>query len=238
MPFWRYFGDMDYSRFIVICSPRTGSNYLMNLLNTNKQIQMYSEILAPYRKKESDSVQGVLERIFSPKSSRVKAVGFKLFYKHLEDNELSKVIEFNNINYIHLKRKNKLRTIVSLEIAKKTNVWQLYSRENTLSDRGKSVFIDPHSVLERISELENYENTFDEIIKDFNHIQIFYENFTAEPEYSIRQISDFLHLDMNYDYSAFGMRKQNPEKLSTLIENYDAVAKLLSGNSYEKYLEE
>ncbi len=112
------FGHCNYKRFAVIGHARTGSNYLFVGLNSSNCVRMYHEVFAKRNReiagKEFDLIFPML---FRKESRNIKAVGFKLFYDHLTRDEWEKFLSHKYIRIIHLTRENRLRTIVSLDIA-------------------------------------------------------------------------------------------------------------------------
>jgi LPS sulfotransferase NodH len=115
-----------FKEFIVLSRSRTGSNMLISFLNSHPHIQAEGEIFAKLGSKDPNDI---LSEVFAKQPLYVKARGFKIFYYHPLDekdksNELwNALINMNNLQVIHLKRRNLLRTLVSRKIAILQDVW-------------------------------------------------------------------------------------------------------------------
>jgi hypothetical protein len=114
------FGYMGYQRLAVVGHARTGSNFLLEALNTSSVIKMYDEIFAGHNREIGKDFERIFANLYKKQSKQIKLIGFKLFYYHLTEQEWNKFFSHDEFLIIHLVRKNKLRTIISLELAFKT----------------------------------------------------------------------------------------------------------------------
>lgn len=118
----------DYTKFIILCTPRTGSNWLHTLLNSHWQIFSYGEAIRRAIESETPLNQLSLETlIYTPHQTRIKAVGFKLFYEYWNDPAykpfMQEAIKDKGIKIIHLTRNNILAQYTSLQKAEKSEIW-------------------------------------------------------------------------------------------------------------------
>jgi hypothetical protein len=96
--YFRFLGHQVAQRFAIVGNARTGSNYLLDGLKTSAAIRMYHEILQRITAK-SKGFQQLPDRL--PTKADPLAVGFKVFYNHLTDDEWkSKALD--DLKVIHL----------------------------------------------------------------------------------------------------------------------------------------
>jgi len=89
---------------------------------------MNHELFVAHNREIGKNFDAIMSRAFRMESKSITTVGFKLFYYHLTDGEWTKFLSFKDILIIHLTRRNRLRTIVSLDIAFKTDQWSSRDR--------------------------------------------------------------------------------------------------------------
>ena len=140
------------TRFIVLGDARTGSNMLVDGLNSHPQIVCFREILnylqdsvdygvAGYddhdpdwfAARKSDPARFLRERIFSGHAAGVRAAGFKLHYAHIWGFEpeyeglfqrvLDALTRDVDLRVVHLQRRNQLRSLLSLRLAQASGIW-------------------------------------------------------------------------------------------------------------------
>ena len=111
------FGHPIDQRFAIVGNARTGSNFLLDGLKSSPSIRMYHEIFADHNRRVGENFDRVFSTVFQPESKSTKIVGFKVFYNHLTEDEWQKFLACRDLKIIHLLRRNRLRTVISLEIA-------------------------------------------------------------------------------------------------------------------------
>ena len=217
-------GDKDYRSFIVLGRSRVGSNLLNSFLNQQKQVIAHSELAG---KLSGKSPKKLLDEIYCRYQRQIKAVGFKIFYYHPQDDESGAIWEdlkeIDNICVIHLKRKNILRTLLSREIAGKTNTYAQVGKNKKLDPIEKRrVNLTPLKLIEGFQQTRNWEHQFDEFFKRQKVIQITYEQLIANPDEQVQRITNEFEID--YRPVEQHLQKQNIEPLSDLIENFEELA--------------
>lgn len=134
----------DYVRFIILGSARTGSNMLVQALNSSPHLKCFREIfnwqldyvdfyLDGYDKfdaqdaalRERDPMRFLHERIFCQQPEEIHAVGFKFQYGHVWGFPalLERLAQDAELHVLHLKRRNLLLQLLSLKRAQTTGVW-------------------------------------------------------------------------------------------------------------------
>jgi LPS sulfotransferase NodH len=145
-----------YVRFVILGHPRTGSTMLVQALNSNPALLCFGEVFNAntpsihfdvpgfaQRGKEDvalrreDPGRFLRERVFANHPSDIRAVGFKLLYDHFWafDGLVESLTADRDLRVVHLMRRNKLRTYVSMRIAERTGRWLEYSPEPSVRSR-------------------------------------------------------------------------------------------------------
>jgi len=213
------FGDKKYDKFIVITRSRTGSNLLMSFLNSHPDIIAKGEL---FRRLKGRTCKQVWEETYTKKPKHIKYVGFKIFYYHPLDSEDKEVWDYikkdKNIKLIHLTRNNMLKTVISRQIADKTNVWGNKNRNNIqLSD--KQVEININACLNEFKLTQESENKTRNKFKRDIFLEITYEDLVKDCQNRMNEIFKFLELEETTVKSSY--KKQNKENIEDLVINYN-----------------
>jgi LPS sulfotransferase NodH len=231
--YFRLFGHQPDQRFAIIGNARTGSNYLLDGLKTSPAIRMYHEIFASHNREIGKDFEKVLSTIYQYESKSIKMVGFKVFYNHLSDEEWKKLVGLSDLKVIHLTRRNRLRTVISLEIAFKTGRWT--TAGNSAGPREKRVTLDPHTLLKRIDSIEAGETLTRVRFCGHPVLEIVYEDLVQSSHDVFNTVGAFLNVD-GIDSSKIRLKQQNPEGLKELIVNYDEVESVIKNTRFAEYL--
>ncbi|MDP1713487.1 MAG: hypothetical protein Q8L41_01970 [Anaerolineales bacterium] len=229
------FGQQSLSRFVIVAHARTGSNYLLDGIISSKLITAYHEIFAGHNRTIGKNFEKVLSQLYRKENKNTRIVGFKLFYNHLTEEEWKKFLSHDEFKIIHLTRANRLKTIVSLDVAFKTNEWTRFSRvkEKRLVD--KWIFLDTTNLFERLEQIQTQEALARERFKDRPMLEVVYEEMVKNPRKIFQGIGAFLDVD-DINITKIKIIKQNSEKLDQLIGNYDEVYQLLKNSKYSDFL--
>ena len=114
-----------YTRFAIVGHARTGSNFLFEALDQLDTVQMNHEVYAHHNRDFGENFEGIWNTVFSPAGAGIRAVGFKVFYYHLSAGEWSRLARDRELKVVHLLRRNRLRTLLSLELARRSDVWSV-----------------------------------------------------------------------------------------------------------------
>jgi LPS sulfotransferase NodH len=177
----------------------------------------------------------ILPMVFQKESRNIKAVGLKLFYNHLTRDEWEDFLSRKYFRVIHLTRENRLRTIVSLDIAFKTDEWTASANDKNKQLVEKRIILDTSKLIDRLEHIQDYETFIRDHFKDRHILEVVYEKLTTKPREIFQYIGGYLGID-DIDLSKITLRKQNPESLEQLIVNYDEVYELLNNTKYAPHL--
>lgn len=213
------FGNKTYKKFIIISTSRTGSTLLMALLNDHANINCEGEIFKNLNGKSCELIWG---EFFNNRSQKTKQVGFKLFYSHPrgEDKKIWDIIsEDKDVKIIHLMRKNILRIFLSQKIGLKNKLWteNIFKPNNTPLE-SKKVALDFQEAQAAFHKISDYQDKTKKLFKNHSYLETYYEDIVADRESELKNIFHFLGLP-KMKVSADN-KKQNPENLNELIDNY------------------
>jgi LPS sulfotransferase NodH len=231
--YFRLFGHRVDRRFAMIGNARTGSNYLLDGLKSSPAIRMYHEIFAAHHRDVGKDFEKVLSTVYQYESRSTQAVGFKVFYNHLTDEEWKKLVESKDLKVIHLTRRNRLRTVISLEIAFKTGRWT--KAGNSSDPREKRIFLEPSKLFKRLEQIEAGETTTRARFCDRPVLEIVYEDMVQSPKDVFASVGQYLGVD-GIDPAKIRLKRQNPEPLAQLIVNYDEIEAVLKDTRFADYL--
>lgn len=232
-----FFGHKKYNKFVIISRSRTGSTLLMTLLNNHKNIICEGEL---FQRLNGKSCKQIWNSSFSKQPKNIRQVGFKLFYYHPFDDDKSVwdfILKDKNITIIHLIRKNKLKSLVSREIAELTNKWAEYSyNKDAIKIEDKMISLNYYSCLKSFEKIEFYENKTRNQFSEHNFLEIDYENLVEQEEKVIRDI--FKLLKVEYQKVTASNKKQNPEGLKKLIINYEDLKTQFKNTKWHPFFED
>jgi LPS sulfotransferase NodH len=231
--YFRLFGHPVDQRFAIIGNARTGSNYLLDGLKSSPAIRMYHEIFASHNRAVGKDFEKILSTVYQQESKFIKVVGFKVFYNHLTHEEWQKLVARKDVKVIHLTRRNRLRTVISLEIAFKTGRWTKAS--HTGDPREKRVTLDPLKLLQRLEQIEEGEALTRARFCDRAILEIVYEDMVQSPKEVFASVGQYLGVD-GIDPAKIRLRRQNPEPLAQLILNYGEIEAVLKNTRFADYL--
>lgn len=227
-----FFKRTDYTKFLIVGHPRTGTSLLHTYLNSHWNVLSLNEPLTNTK----DS-----KLLFKTYSKLIKAVGFKYFYEYTEDlskkNTLIELLKSDNIKIIKIERKNYLRTYVSRCIAEKTNEWSSTEVKQHSIDH-KKIVLTKEDCLRAFAQYKKNELDTDTIIKEFN-IPVFetdYETLIQQPNEVMFAIQKNLGVSQQTPQSL--LLRQNAEPLNVLIENYENLKASFSGTEFEVFFDE
>ena len=276
----------DYVRFIILSGARTGSHMLAAALNSSDSIICFREVynhhlpIVQYgvdgydEQSEADASlrqqnpQAFLrERIFSRHAQSVDAVGFKWHYRHIWGLPiLDTLTSDQELRVIHLRRRNELRTLVSLRIAERSGSWlegeeanpqraqQSTGRWGALRQAVAGLLGGSRAPREGGSALgqkrlllseEECRAFFNEMA---HNVGYFEERFAGHRLLTVfyeellddwTAVLDALQSFLGVEPRALAAntRQQNPEPLRDLIENYDELRNTFAGTPHAAFFE-
>jgi hypothetical protein len=206
-------------------------------------------------RRKADPLRFLHERIFCRQPEEMRAVGFKYHYKHVWGfaGVIDELVADKELRVLHLRRRNLLRMFVSLRLAEKTGIWleaetkvtqanllkafrhplkalgrvrRNLQRPNRSMDRpGARVTITPDELLKFSVETHLTAKQFDKLLVEHQVLPVFYEDLLDRQEEVLDEAQSFLGVEPGP--LTITTRRQNPEPLHELIENYDELHAVL-----------
>lgn len=230
--------NINYSKFIIASHARSGSNLLLNSLNYHPNLIAEHEIFAAHNRKIGENFQPTLNNLFGERPENAKAVGCKIFYYHLNENEWQQISEIPELKVIHLKRKNRLSTIVSMKVAFKTNQWGITNESERIDASEKQVYLDYDFLRERFEQMGSWEQNMQKLFKSSKIKNIFYKDLVERHEQTVKDLFNFLDLpEISIEMVKTKHKKQNPEPLNQLIKNYDELKAKFANTPWKGYFD-
>ncbi len=231
------FGHNNYKRFIILARARTGSNLLISYLRSHPQV--HAEALEIFSKLNGRNHTKILSDTFSKQPFYVKAAGFKMMYNHPLDNRDCGIWDdlenMNDLYVIHLKRRNILRSLVSLRIAKNQGIWLNTGKVKKEQDK-KKIYFEKDELEKLFLQTKGWQNNGAHIFRNHPLLEIYYEDLTSDTNKEFNRITNFL--EVNHVRPKTVLKRQNPEKLSTLIGNYGQLKNEFMGTEWSSYFED
>lgn len=239
------------ARFVILNAPRTGSNYLCTLLDDHPEILCHHEIFNPHvvgvarhlakqgyemgtvEERNRDPLQ-FLERIWENPFDR-RCVGFKLCW-HQDDVILRAVLTDPRVRKIVLKRRNRVKSFVSLLLARATAEWVVYEDAPQPQARPR-IRVDATELWEHIQYNRRYYGEIEDSLRATCHprLELFYEDFLSGP--GLRDVLSFLDIARDTASQLRGQCwKLTSHKLPEVISNFDELAEQLRGTELEPEL--
>ena len=102
-----------------------------------------------------------------------------------------------------------------------------------------TVAVDVDELKQALARMETINQSTDVLAKEFQYFIINHEQLVANRQDSLKKIFGFLGVDESEaEKIEPGTARQNPEKISVLVENYDEVRSALKNTRYERFLED
>lgn len=231
--YFKLVGHKVDQRFALVGNARTGSNFLLDGLKSSPAIRMYHEIFASHNREVGRDFEKILSTLYQYESRSTRMVGFKVFYNHLTDDEWEKLAACKELKVIHLTRRNRLRTVISLEIAFKTGQWTKVG--NSGGPKEKRVTLDPMKLLKRLEQIEEGEAATRVRFRDKQVLEIVYEELVQSPSKVFASVGAYLGVE-DIDPGKIRLKRQNPEGIEQLIVNYDEVVTVLRHTRFAEHL--
>jgi LPS sulfotransferase NodH len=244
----------DYEKFIIISHARSGSTFFKTLLNSHPELLCYGELfypvpqkhffrpeLFPFNSSESseqlekmrrnNSIKFLEKYIWRKHKKKHKAVGFKIFYYHARESDWKSVWDYiqkdQSIKIIHLHRENRLNTFLSLEKARRSNVWHGSGVDQS------PITLDPQKCKAFFEQFENFELEFDQKFPNHKNFKIYYESLAKNRDEQLNKICAFLNVRPIKLKSK--MEKIQKRSISESISNFSELELYFKSTKWNKF---
>jgi len=174
----------------------------------------------------AQTVEAYLDDLYS--TPGYKAVGFKLMLPHAR--EFPMVLEYlkhHKIRAIHVVRKNVLKTLVSRTVKKTAGIAHTKQAVSKTTTKLRT-----HRLLKDLGRIQKSNEDWAAALRDFNSIQVVYEDFVKSRADETRRMFDFLEVEPLEGVKS-QLVKLNPEDIREVVTNYEEVERTLRGTEFE-----
>ncbi len=240
-------------RFTVLSRGRTGSNMLLSLLRSHPRLRVQGEVIGaaaledPARK-NAIQAQGAPQYVGGcfRRAGFETAIGIKLLYYQLQESwgikwgieRTEEVVDSLRLDpemrIIHLKRRNRLHTLVSRKLAGATQQYALgESQDNKY--REVTIHLSPEECIEEWQRTTAWEEYYDEFFSAHPVLELFYEDLAADPQGHGSRILGFL--DIRPRPLSTRTKKQRQRGLNDIVENYEQLSDHFEGTEWSKFFQ-
>ncbi len=238
------------TRFVILNAPRTGSNFLCTVLNSHPDILCHHEIFNPHvigvarHLQNGDFRLGTMaERAADPLAFLARvwranlgraAVGFKLcLWQH--EAAYRAVMADRTVRKIVLNRRNRVKTFVSLLLARQTGEWVVYDDVAAPGSR-PMIRVEPAELSENVALHQAYYEQTERELHDTQQafVALWYEDLLAAA--ALDRILALLGIAGRPSQPAGQTWKLAPTSLRDVVANFNELAAALAGTDLEAEL--
>jgi LPS sulfotransferase NodH len=240
--------------FVVFTSPRTGSSWLIDLLDSHPQIAAYAELFLPGDRSTPDygsldlprfettlearrritripSRLAYLRRVFARRDG-VGAAGFKLMYGHPEVHSgLLPYLGARRARVVHLVRENALEQVVSWETSVARGQFRAHSGEHVAE---LTVRVDTATLPERLAGSQLRVERARKTLRRYRlpSLEVTYERLRQEPARELGKITDLLGVEPRAWTPSSSLIVMNAQPWRSTVENAAEVDRTLAGTTF------
>lgn len=241
---------MPSVKFVVLTSSRTGSTWLIDLLNMQPGVEAHGELFLDEprtrpaiasrtdfpRFVEQDERRGSLRiaRVFSYLNRLYRGqrtVGFKLMYGQLRRYpELLVFLVLRRVRIVHLVRQNHLDAIISEDLAKLTGTSHVSAE--AAGDVPK-IQLDPSTLADRMRRRNRRPRQARWLVRlsGCPRLEVTYESL-LEGDGELARIAAFLGIDRGLNPTKSSLAKRGSASHRDSLLNYEEVRQALSSTPY------
>ena len=233
------------TRFVVLFEHRSGSTYLVEALNSHSRIRAEKELLAVLKHKVEKGKADIgdqltcIEKLYVPGDHDYDVIGFKTKTKDICDPEgLAQVLKENEARVILLRRRNRIKLLVSLRNAMRLNEatgdWNLYDE----SDRLATLHIEVGEFKEWLERNEKASRKLNDYARGLGLpvLELHYEDLLTDNQGAFGRVCEFLGVD--HEPLEAGTKKNTSDDLREVIENFEELKTAFAGTPYEAMFDE
>ena len=249
------------SKFAVVTTQRTGSSWLIDLLNSHPEIRSFSEVFLDQRRAQA-TPKGALTPpqwyagfrtethsrwpwtmskyldLLESWSEGASSVGFKLMYNQwLVHPELLIEMARRRYRILHLRRRNSLDIVLSLKRMKETGVAHRLG-DSPRSERVRQpIHLDPRTLPALLARQSRQARAAHLILRlcRFPVLEVSYESLCTSLAESMGKISRFLSVPEGHTWHS-DVKKLSVGSHRDQIANFDKVAAALSRTRFKGQL--
>lgn len=231
---------------MILAAPRTGSNLLCTLLNSHPEVLCHHELFNPngifyaleYRDGSLDLGDmdardrepfAFLQRVWEHPQG-ASCVGFKMT-RGQDAAVMQGLIEDSGVLKILLYRRNRLKTFISEQLARQTDRWEVYARDELATDTPR-LHVDVEAFKAHCDLNERYYQDIENVLRSGGQlwIETAYEDILNAPEHV--RLLEFLGVEATDARLTQSSIKQSDKDLRTHIENFQELERAFEGSEH------
>ena len=244
--------------FVVLTTQRSGSGWLVDLLDDHSSVAAYEELFRVTDTTVSGHGATAVPRfevMVRPKAWSISpglapkryhyvrglarahpdtwAVGFKLMYDQTRDHPgLIAALTLARARFIHLIRRDLLSAVISFDVAQERDRWHYYAGETSppLCVRADAASL-PGRLQERDREIERFRRRLARLPVPVH--EVVYEDLVARRDIVLKEVLDFLRVPPAERPLRSSLVRPARARAVDLVENRDDVLAVLAGTPYE-----
>ena len=231
------------TRFVILAAPRTGSNLLCTLLNSHPQVLCHHELFNPngifyaleYRDGSLDlgSMEtrdrepfAFLQRVWQGAC----CIGFKMT-RGQDAGVMRSLVEDAGVLKILLYRRNRLKTFISEQLARKTDRWEVYTGDEHAVDTPR-LHVDVEAFRAHCDLNERFYQDILHALRSGGQrwTEAAYEDLLAAPEHV--RLLEFLGVEATGVKLTQSSIKQGGRDLRSHIDNFQELERAFRGSEH------
>lgn len=237
--------ELPFQPFLLTAQGRDGGNWLGNLIagHPSKSVRWDNELFIFHGKwgtyKNYPNAASVLSAETFNLANQCEFAGLKYapFMCNRGSKGTSGLVPYLRslrpaLRVIHLERRNLLRSIVSMKIARKTRVWHIRSEDERPKHRPQVAISKPELLNQIQGRLHNYLTARRQFF-GFPALSVNYEDLLREPETWVRSVYQFLGLDSTVMIPKSGTLRLEHRPLRESLLNYDKLEEIFRGSRWQ-----
>jgi LPS sulfotransferase NodH len=244
---------MRSPKFLIITTNRTGSTVLRRTLNDHPALNVEDEIFLfddkgyfeKLREKVAYEVYPRYElRELNWESDLIPLI-LSMFehYNGFKIQICAKQIHKNNpawvflslmpdLKIIHMRRRNKIDQMISLELANARDIWHLNKDQE--NPEISPIHVNPETCITRARHFEHYECYFKKLFCLRDSMEVWYEDLNEDIDRVVGRVQKFLGVEqMDLEVP---MKKVITKPTKEFVTNYDEIVKAAKGTRWESML--
>jgi LPS sulfotransferase NodH len=245
------------NHFVVFTTQRSGSTWLMSVLNGLDGVSVQGELFLPRprspdrrwdsdfsipRYVESRKVHGSVRpfsvfRYLSALYGGEGSIGFKLMYSQLRRYpEILAYLIRKRIRVVHLVRRNHLDVLISFAVKNEIGKAHILSAQDRPTD--VKVELDTRTLMRSLRKLELKHSAGRNVLRvgRLNHIEVAYEDLVVDPV-QFGRVRAFLGIPGEDGVPESNILKTRTGRQGQVVANYDHVRAVLRGSRFAALLD-
>ena len=226
------------SNFVIAFIGRTGSSYIIDMLNSHPHVVAERELLV--KPDSAEKEHATLEQLYTtPRDKNIQAVGFKTKLTDVTDlPQFFDMLDEFNLKVIYLYRDNVIKQTVSRINRKRLHDHtQLHNLEKDVPPL-PAFAITPEEFKQWFEQTHHRSTEIHEYMHCVKRpqLRISYEDLLADHDKVFERIFDFLEVDPQPMESK--LVKNTSDNLRDVLTNFDELRMLYAGTKFEKMFDE